>query len=575
MTFWTGQGYGFDHVSGNDGDTNHRCTGFMQDDASTSPPYRRQTLIVDKERHMVVQPLSCRCKSTPTNLEQLFDTSMAPEIESGQEEDRFDRFVPSWIQKDGIVLRFKALSVGVQAHQGSDQQKFRILYHLSDSTYEVLYDNGERKGKVYLKRYCNTSSLQEWDMPNPFDLDIGKWLNLFGHTFKIIDMDVSTRTYLESQGRTITAPCFEDVPEHFHVPANANPPSKGHERLTAYLSRGENISKTITTKLPIEWKGVILKFWAVDDESTQYFIKYHPEDCSVELFEFLDTALTMTRKVLSRNNFIDQVGSLLKVTCMTEALYKPIDFLVGEPVKICGRNLIIHKADDASKAWMTTHLKDIDLSKLQDIPVASKISTVRKRRDRDVSDDDSEEVQPPPPGLDTMQFLAKFIGPSYGDRDVDDFNSQRKFIIRVNPADFSVSIKELNTPGSGTKFLERQKVYKDLAKKKGVLQPFQFYIGAFVEIYGRQYEILDADRLTLKYIADHPHYFREADATAILFEVRDALHRIPTSVPADVAFSSLQNSLSHASKAAIVSACMVLGQHSDKNSSYNDDLQHI
>jgi len=515
---------------------------------------------------MVVQPLIHHKKIPDISVKSFKSDGLARYGEVGRRDGEVaaECFVPTWMHKDGIVLRFKGLHMGVKADQDTNQHKFCILYHLSDSTFEVLYDDSECKGKIYLKRYCNTSSLQEWQIPNPLDLDVGKCINILGHTFKILDMTPSTKEYLEAQGRIVTAPCLDEANE-IQIPEKCTLPSREGERLTSYLSRGENVSKTIMNGLPLEWKGVILKFWAIDGESKHYLIKYHVEDCSVELFEFLDDSLSTTHKILSRTNFIDPVGSLLKATPAGSPLFKPLDFLVGDHVKICGRKMCVYKVDQVSQEWMASNMNGIDVSRMQEIPIVSTTDKKKaKQRDRNLShDDESEIVSPAPSGLETMQFLAKLVNPKSDDTSIDEFNSERRFIIQVHCSDFTICIRELSSKGSsgiGGKFLERQRVYTDLAKKRGLLQPSEFYIGSEVKIYGRTFEILDADRSTLEYIAFHPEYFPRADATAILDEVNDALRQIPASVPRDAAFSMLKSSIPNIANAAIVSACIVLGQ---------------
>lgn len=520
---------------------------------------------------MIVQPLSNRRKRS-TNAPKILDR-VGIQIH-GENTGTTDggAFVPEWIQQDGIMLRFRASHVG--GGQNVDARRFVILYHVSDSTYEVLYDDDdddENRGKVFLKRYCNTSCLKQWDKPNPFDFDIGQCVNVVGHVFSILDMCPFTKMYLESQGRTISDACLGTREENDKV--KQTPSCKPHERLTSYLSHGECVGTQILKSHPQEWNGVILRFWAVDVYTKrEYLIKYHVEDCSIELFEFLDTCLTKTQKILSRTNFIDPVGSLMKSTEAAASIiagaFQPHEFLMGKQVKICGRHMVIHKADNHSRAWMATNIANINTTNLEEIPLPSSMAENNRMKQGTKSkqaDLDSEEVLSlAPSGLESMQFLATLSPyPKTSEKNQDTFNQERKFIIQVYCSDFSICIKEMNvqTPGSfGSKFLERQRVYKDLAKKRGTLQPFEFYIGSEVEIYGRRFEILDADKVTLEYIADHPEYFTRADGTGILCEVRSVLQK--TYAESSNMLNILQKNLPHVSKAAIISACMILGQAS-------------
>lgn len=539
----------------------------IQNCNAMDPAYKRQTLVIEKgshDNHRVVHPVVARNVFSKSDIEyngMLNVVRIAREhVEEGNEP-----FVPEWVQNQGTVLRFQA--VYLDSSHPNDGVKVAILYFPVDDTYEVLFDGSENKGKVLLKRHCNISSMEHWEKPNPHNIKIGQCVNILGHRFEIIGVSLSTREYLESKGCNVGSPCEPKIITNENDAQEKQTRTfncKRRQRITSYLSHGENIKTLFTENLPIGWKGVVLRFWARDGDSTEYFIKYFMEDSSIELFEFLDSSLKTTRKILSRNNFVDPVGSLIRFVSPGEVRFKPENFFIGERVKICGRDMVIHKADSESKAWLAANIKGADLINLQDISFKG---NDEKRERSKVEEEPQEALCPAPRGLEKMQFLAKFRPHYSGEPAVDDFNNERKFIIHVYVSDFSVAIKEVGIQthdGFGIKFLERQRVWEDLINKKGVLQPSEFYIGASVRIYGHQFEILDADRVTLEYIADHPEYFEQANGTNTLTEVREALKQTATDgtskYQSENILCMLEQILPHVSKAAIISSCMLLAQ---------------
>lgn len=55
------------------------------------------------------------------------------------------------------------------------------------------------------------------------------------------------------------------------------------------------------------------------------------------------------------------------------------------------------------------------------------------------------------------------------------------------------------------------------------VRPFDFHIGVHVQIYGRWFEVLDADIATMRYIATNPQYFASTDGSKALLDVRNVL----------------------------------------------------
>lgn len=384
----------------------------------------------------------------------------------------YEPFVPSWIKYQDVVLCFHAICGGRKVEDASTMA-VRIVYHMYDSTFEVLYGDGDLKGKVFIKRYTNMSDV---DQPcvkgsfDPFKVQIGDSIEIFGRYFTIVDANDRTREFRGEHGCPIGAPMqsVEGLAEEETEGTRWQQP-RG-EKITSYLTC-ERKAKTI---VPPDWKGIVLRFWATceeeeeEEEDGRFLIQYHPEDSSIELRQFVDFSQSKTCRYLSRTTLVDPIASMIQSgDTMVGGPLQLQDVLVGRRVTICGKRLFVYKTDKPSLQWINNNVPNLaegicdEISIDHDAVAASRRSKHQKISCLQEEEDKDQSSPPPPPGVNEMQFLAQFSAEKSLKR-ISRIDKERKFVITVHCPDETISIREIHRPNSGTiagKFLERQTAF--------------------------------------------------------------------------------------------------------------------
>ena len=600
--------------------------------------YRPQTLVsvpgFTAKHHMFVQPLASRRAASPSLSTQAphalalpassqsrqESASSSSTTSHGADETATARFVPSWVTYHGVVrsgfeflwlcfwssieprrsllnhppdfpilfhpsihpsilsfchlprltspsvrqvLSFRAVRVPV----GED---VTVLYHLSDGTYEVKKD-----GRVFLKRPIGASSsavsarVAEETAPDPCTLEIGDELRLSGHVFRLVDADEFTRRHVEAarNGVPLGPPAESAATDSgFRQASDVAPESKrgrlnasdeSNRRLTTYLSRGEDLKAALRRGAPAAWRGVVLQAWAVESHTKldRYLISFHLEDASVELRLIDPNNERKGALVLSRTTLVDPLAAMLgESTGPVGRVFQPMNFLVGSSMKLCGRDLLVTKLCGASAAWMAENIDGVDPNRLHG---EISVDTGRARRKPEAKPDDGAEEPPPlPPGLEVLQFLA-VGGATVGD-------GRERVVIRVYCADSSISIAMADR---GTRYLRPGHYGVNVAR--------DLFIGAKVTINRHQFEIIDASRATLLYVASHPEVFESSRADdALILRVQESLFldTSDTSTHASTAVATIDDlaaveGLRGVPKAKLISAAVLLGTSADEKTS--------
>ncbi len=470
------------------------------------------------------------------------------------------------------VLSFRAVRVPV----GDD---VTVLYHLSDGTYEVKKD-----GKVFLKRPIGASSaavsagIAVETAPHPYTLEIGDELKLSGHVFRLVDADAFTRHHVEVARNgvplgppVVTSSVVTERPLAAATDSargNKEHPDASNRRLTAYLSHGEDLKASLRRGTPAAWRGIVLHVWAVEAHAKldRYLLSFHLEDASVELRLINPDNEAKWTLVLSRTTLIDPIAAMLGESAEPVGrAFQPTDFLVGSQLKLGGRQLLVTKMCRESAMWMAENVKGVDADRMHG---EITVDTGHPCRKPEVTPDASPEEPPPlPSGLDVLQFLA------IGGANVE--GGQERYVIRVDCADSSISIAKADT---GSKYL-RPGHY-------GVNVGRDLFIGARVTINCHQFEIIDASRATLLYVASHPEVFESSRADeALILQVQESLF-LATSDATAVATAVATTARSVATiedlaaiealrgvpKAMLVSAVVLLGMRSDDSATESTKL---
>ena len=555
-------------------------------DLDVCPAYRRQTLVVGKgSDYRFVQPLAGE-GSKSREFHCIFPVKKIDHVSH-------DAIVGSNIQD---VLVFEALQC-LHSCTGWDGRgeaaRCRITYFLHDATFEVVKD-----GVVLLKRCCSVPSMRDsscqypWNSTHgltklsPLDFQIGSTITIYSHRFKIIDATARTREYYDSIGCPLgttgldegTDSCCGDRNDDDDGVDNEkkkqNKKVSQQKRITQYLFKGEYIGCRDRLRT-LQWRDVVLKVWGwVEKDKEHVLLLYYVEDNSVEMFEFTDSKLNKTRKILSRNNFVEQVASVMRgpdnyTMNGDSSPYQPSDFIIGKQVTLSGRNILIYKASEDTCRWMIDNIDGVDDERMKEILVGDDPGKRHMSRKHAEEEDCTELITPvPDSGLDRLQFVAKFSGNPESKKKLTNADEERRFIIQVYCSDLSVSISEMvqHSGAQGVKFLIKQRVYRDFKLKRNLIQPREFSIGGFITIYSHTFEILDADRATLTFMAHYPEYFELADGREAVDLVQRALmnHNETSKASEEESLPDLlEQLLPDFTRAQLMSACILL---MDRNS---------
>lgn len=558
---------------------------------------RPQTLVLSGftgKNHMFVQPLRGRNSGNKRGSTDEAGGPVSLSMAAGRVAHKADKglssrslasstttaFAPPWIKYHGIVLSFQAQSVqrstmatrpmpGIMggtavtkarqapspgssgSHDHDHIGRFQILYHVCDGTYEV-----KKGGKVFLKRLIGNSISgieTRYPMPDPYAIEIGDEVSIAGHLFRVVDADYFTRKHIMEVRNGVGLGAglgAEDNEDTLGQMTTTTTIKTAHEnKITTYLSRGEDLKLVFRGPVPRTWRGVVLHAWAVEarEHLERFVISFHLEDASVEVRVVDERNEHKSSLLLSRTTLVDPLAAVMgglaanatsATTSRTTALqraFEPTDFLVGSCIKICGRDMLVYKLSRASALWLAENIEGIDTVRLQEIDINQSSA---KNLETDIEEQD--ELPPPPMGLDTMQLLA--IGP-------DD----RRFVVSVHCADSTISIREYArekgcVKTQGSKFLQRGHNKVNVADWGE--------IGATVAVNKHAFQLIDADRSTLEFIAVNPQYFLAAHANeALVGRVQAALcGDLAATVDELTAVDGLQG----VPKAKLISACVLL-----------------
>jgi len=103
-------------------------------------------------------------------------------------------------------------------------------------------------------------------------------------------------------------------------------------------------------------------------------------------------------------------------------------------------------------------------------------------------------------------------------------DKDRRFILSYFVADDTISVFEPPVRNSGIiggKFLERQKVYQP--KSRVSYGESDLYVGNTLDIFNRDFELLDADEFTFQYMENNKHIYIRSDPSVSCQVLSDAI----------------------------------------------------
>ncbi|XP_069689389.1 EF-hand domain-containing protein 1-like isoform X2 [Periplaneta americana] len=273
------------------------------------------------------------------------------------------QFIPHFVLYDKKCLTFKAFfkqSVFESPHEHYRVRQVNIIYFLEDDTITVMEpeveNSGMKQGRLVRRdRIPKTNLGDYWHWK---DFNIGIDIAMYGVVYHIVDCDIFTKEYLESQGIELND--SEEMPPDPYM-LDRNLRIKPHSHKT----------KLADDKLRrfLEYDGKILRFFAVwDDRDSEYgemrpyIIYYYLADDTVEVQEVhkkndgCDPFPLLLRKMKLPRNWKDVPVDFPSITMEISdeevtSYYTPQDFLVGETIFIMGRRFLIYDTDSFTRKY--------------------------------------------------------------------------------------------------------------------------------------------------------------------------------------------------------------------------------
>ncbi|XP_022623034.1 EF-hand domain-containing family member C2 [Seriola dumerili] len=483
---------------------------------------------------------------------------------------------PSWVAFDKQALCFEAYFQEAVPEARDETYRIRkcnIFFFLEDDTIQVVepeYKNsGIPQGTLIRRHRIPLPPPDDDQFYNISHFNINQQMVLYSRTFTVTSCDSFTRNFLTKLGVHLNDPTTvpDDPYSNLREQAEKNmKPLRPYERrdtLKQFLDHDRKVLRfycfwDATESTFGDPRELILHYYLADDtieirevitpnsgrDSIPKFLRRsklpkHPAD------QIKQPGQTAERTVLnvfaSPNQGKCYILDSIKTGAVQEEFYKDCDLTVGGEMNVFGRRVIIADCDNFTRDYYRSKYGIEDFT-----PVQYKASPAPKPR-RLVppyngfgSEEDSlsscQGLLPKPPQKDFKKFMAK-------DRcgldsnvlsfrakmvTTDPVDRERVFIISFYLCDDSISVFEHPQKNSGVlsgKFLERGRVKKPGQElfKSELSQYFKaqdLYVGATLCINNKNFQLLDADEYTLRYMEKHAEEFPKANIGNIFSKLR-------------------------------------------------------
>ncbi|XP_004696414.1 EF-hand domain-containing protein 1 isoform X1 [Echinops telfairi] len=452
-------------------------------------------------------------------------------------------FLPAHVAFDKKVLKFDAYfqeDVPMSTEEHYRIRQVHIYYYLEDDSMSIIEPVVENSG-ILQGKLIKRQRLSKNDRGDHYhwkDLNRGINLTVYGKTFRIVDCDLFTQEFLESQGIEL------------------NPPEK--MALDPYTElRKQPLRKYVTPsdfdqlKQFLSFDKQVLRFYAIWDdtdnmfgECRSYIIHYYLMDDTVEI-----------REIHERNNGRDPFPLLVNRQHLPKVLvenaknfpqcvleisdqevlewYTAKDFIVGKTITILGRTFFIYDCDPFTRQYYKekfgiADLPHIDVSKKEPPPVKQELPPYNGFGLIEDSAQNCFALIPKAPQKDVikmllnenkvLRYLAAMESPIPEDKG-------RRFIFSYFLATDMISIFEPPVRNSGIiggKYLGRTRIFKpnSLLDNPVYYGPGDFFIGAVIDVFGHRFVILDVDEYVLKYMESNAAQYSPEALASVQNHVR-------------------------------------------------------
>lgn len=268
------------------------------------------------------------------------------------------KFEPAYVKLDRLVLRFNGYFKESVVESNLENWRLRqliIFYYLEDSSImmnEVKSTNSGIPQGLFLKRQkVNKPGTNE--PLSPTDFLVGHTVEIFGKQIKIVDADLNTRNFFESQ-LGVELGAAEEIPQDNFQRAQQPATSNKDSAMMDFLEHSLGGGRPKSQKQFLDNDRKVLKFNAVCDDNP-YIIHYFLADDTIEV-----------REVHFANNGKDHFPMLLKRSKVPKAFNinqpgqnddkEPFitcdQFVNGEKIQLFSRTFSLTGVDDFTGRYM-------------------------------------------------------------------------------------------------------------------------------------------------------------------------------------------------------------------------------
>jgi len=470
-----------------------------------------------------------------------------------QPEAREHAELPAWDAFDRHVLRFYGSFKEAVIETNLETSRVRqcvVFYYLEDDTCQVIEKKQDNSGipqgqLVRRHRFPGPrGGYLSWQ-----DLQVGGLLHIYGRSIALHDCDGFTRSYYAAQQMEQGMPDAAEV-DAFGATrgqmAQTGPPGvpRTYERLYREVQLGGGHVNADMQQF-MEWDRKVCRFYAVIDdlslpqfERRPFLVLYFLADDTVEIREQYPLnsgrdafPIFFGRRRMPRG--VAKVHGPFEKALDKKECVRITDFSVGRVQELMGYSFFIYDADGFTRRYFEDELGQkldecIDVRLPERAVPRPKTPPYTGYGSWDDSMGAVHSLLPKPPRKDVaklysndgkvLHFTAQYANPK--PEDVD-----RCFVVNFNLADDSLSIHEPPQRNLGIvtgKFLEQGVHVNQITGK--LFQPRDLYPGAIIKVYNREFEIIDMDEYTRKYIED-PDAMRSFDLDAVLQKLREGLRQ--------------------------------------------------
>jgi len=552
------------------------CTpGFVLNAQEVTPRSKKQTLLVTPSGPMVTGRTNSSRSSPLSQLDleelqrQMADprhrydtasrvvassaTSATSEIGTARTNTTDMREPPAWIKNDRQVLRFYGYFKELCHESNKEVDRARVCslyYYLEDDTMMISEPREENSG---LQQGC---VIKRHKVPNgrndetykPQDLNTCATITIYSRPFHIYGCDGFTREWYRANiGRELPQGAGPDKPNHVKAGQKV-PKSKEQREQKAYHESLLGASaKNVKMQQFLDNDRRVLRFSCFMDDNSQYFIRvwltlyYYLADDTVELIEVPqknvgrvpEKGVFWKRAPLFKNPTYTCAPGMTKVEPV-QVLKE--DLIVGQGIRVQGRDIYITDCDDFTRDYYRTELSMVQDKLVIEEHVESPPKMPLPPHNGFGNEEDSigncNALAPKAPRKDVGKLLQdfgkvlRFEGVMQTARKED---QDRRFIVATYIADDDVAVWEIKNPA----LAHAQGKFAAKARKKNPatgqwFRPSDFYVGATVEISATRFLLVAADEMAVRFMESDPDSFPVADSRAVamkLSAVREDLLR--------------------------------------------------